>query len=241
MAQFVLVHGGSHGGWCWQRLVPLLRDAGHEVHTPTLTGLGERRHLLSPAVDLDTHIEDVLGVLRYEDLRDVILVGHSYGGMVITGVADRALSRIGHLVYLDAAHPADGDSLEMLTPEFMAEARAQGRMIDGVELVVFPDSPSIRHLGVDDPEDFAWLQDKLTPHPWKCMAQPLRLTDEAAVSALPRTDINSSWRMKIIPEERVVRDRRHSDRVWEIDSGHDLMVTEPGQLAEMLLRLVGAP
>src|SRR5580700_2534506 len=100
-ATYVLVHGGGHGGWCWQRVVPLLRAAGHEVYTPTLTGLGERSHLLRPDIDLDTHIADVVGVLRYEDLTDVILVGHSYGGMVITGVADRALARIGQLVYLD--------------------------------------------------------------------------------------------------------------------------------------------
>jgi pimeloyl-ACP methyl ester carboxylesterase len=238
MANFVLVHGGSHGGWCWRKLVHLLRAAGHEVHAPTLTGLGERRHLLNPDIDLDTHIEDVLGVLRYEDLHDAILVGHSYGGMVITGVADRALSRVGHLVYLDAAHPADGDSLEMLTPEFMKEARAQGRVIDGVELVVFPDSDSVRHMGVTDPDDLAWMKDKLTPHPWKTMAQPLRLVNEAAVSALPRTDINSTWRMSAIPAARAERDKRHSDRVWLIDSGHDLMITEPEQVAEMLQRLV---
>jgi pimeloyl-ACP methyl ester carboxylesterase len=238
VATFVLVAGGAHGGWCWRKLVPLLRAAGHEVYTPTLTGLGERRHLLSPDIDLDTHINDVVGVLRYEDLYDVILVGHSYAGMVITGVADRALSRIGHLVYLDAAHPADGESLEMLTPEFMAEARAQGRTINGVELVVFPDSDSVRHLGVTDPDDFGWMKDHLTPHPWKCFAQPLRMANEAAVSALPRTDINCSWRVKVSPPERLARDARHSDRVWVIDSGHDLMITEPKQVADMLLRLV---
>ncbi|TAK98271.1 MAG: alpha/beta hydrolase [Rhodospirillaceae bacterium] len=238
MANYVLVHGGAHGGWCWRRVVALLRAAGHDVYAPTLTGLGERAHLVSPGIDLDTHIQDVVGVLRYEDLYDVILVGHSYGGMVITGVADRALSRVGHLVYLDAAHPGDGQSLEMLTPEFMAEARAQGRIIDGVELVVFPDSDSVRHLGVTDPDDFAWMKDKLTPHPWKCFAQPLRLANEAAVSALPRTDINCSWRVKMIPPERLAVDARHSDRVWQIDSGHDLMITEPEQVVEMLLRLV---
>src|SRR6266704_2926101 len=100
MATYVLVHGGSHGGWCYQRVARLLRSAGHDVYAPTLTGVGERAHLLGPDVDLETHITDVVQLLRYEDLNDVILVGHSYGGMVITGVADRALDRVGHLVYL---------------------------------------------------------------------------------------------------------------------------------------------
>src|SRR5262245_27897653 len=108
MSTYVLVHGGGHGGWCWQRLARLLRAEGHEVYTPTLTGLGERAHLLSPHIDLDTHIADVVGVLKYEGLTNVILVGHSYGGMVITGVADRALAHVGHLVFLDASIPYDG-------------------------------------------------------------------------------------------------------------------------------------
>ena len=90
MATYVLVHGAWHGGWCWGRVTPLLRAAGHVVYTPTLTGLGERAHLLSPAIDLGTHVEDVVRVLHYEDLSDVVLVGHSYGGMVITGVAECA-------------------------------------------------------------------------------------------------------------------------------------------------------
>ena len=103
MATYVLVHGGGHGGWCYQRVARILRAAGHDVYTPTLTGLGERSHLVSADVDLDLHIRDIVAVLHYEDLRDVILVGHSYGGMVITGVADRATDRVGRLVYLDAA------------------------------------------------------------------------------------------------------------------------------------------
>ena len=103
MATYVLVHGGGHGGWCYQRVAPILRSSGHDVYTPTMTGLGERAHLLDDRVDLNLHIEDVAAVLHYEDLREVILVGHSYGGMVITGVADRVVGRIGRLVYLDAA------------------------------------------------------------------------------------------------------------------------------------------
>src|SRR5262245_27253642 len=108
MATYVLVHGGAHGGWCYQRVARILRADGHEVYTPTLTGCGERAHLVSAEVDLETHIADVVAVLEYEDLEDVVLVGHSYGGMVITGVADRAPERIGRLVFLDAANPKNG-------------------------------------------------------------------------------------------------------------------------------------
>src|SRR4029077_15616455 len=111
MATYVLVHGGGHGGWCYQPTAELLRAAGHRVLAPSLTGCGERKHLLAPGIDLDTHIEDVVSLLFYEDLRDVILVGHSYGGMVVTGVADRAADRVGRIVYLDAANPVDGQSL----------------------------------------------------------------------------------------------------------------------------------
>ena len=127
MATYVLVHGGAHGGWCYRDVARLLRSAGHEVFTPTLTGLGERAHLLSPDIDLDTHITDVVAVLRWEDLHDVILVGHSYGGMVITGVADRAADRVGHIVYLDAATPVNGESLAVIAAPLMDAARARRR------------------------------------------------------------------------------------------------------------------
>ena len=107
-ATFVLVHGAWHGGWCWSRVAPLLRGAGYPVFAPTLTGLGERLHLLTPQVDLDTHVRDITSLLDYEDLHNVILVGHSYGGMVISGVAETAGTRLAQLVYLDAFLPEDG-------------------------------------------------------------------------------------------------------------------------------------
>src|SRR5215213_2484482 len=110
MSTFVLVHGSMHGGWCWKRVAPLLRAAGHDVHTPILTGPGERVHLAHSGIDLDTHIRDVLGVLEFEDLHDVVLLGHSYGTMVITGVADRAPERIAHLVYLDGVMAGEGQA-----------------------------------------------------------------------------------------------------------------------------------
>jgi pimeloyl-ACP methyl ester carboxylesterase len=119
MTTFVLVHGGWHGGWCWRRVAPLLRAAGHEVHTPTLSGLGERAHLAGPDTGLATHVEDVVARLEMEDLHDVVLVGHSSGGAIITGVAQRAAECLAALVYLDAFMPRPGESvLDLLRPEW---------------------------------------------------------------------------------------------------------------------------
>ena len=117
MATYLICHGAWSGGWSWKKMRRLLSAAGHEVVAPTYTGLGERAHLAHAMIDLETHIQDVLGVIEYEDLRDFILVGHSYGGMVVTGVADRVPARIRHLVYLDAFVPSDGQSLASLAGE----------------------------------------------------------------------------------------------------------------------------
>lgn len=238
MATYVLVHGGGHGGWCWRHLSPLLRAAGHEVYTPTLTGLGERAHLLSPDTDLATHIADITAVLEYEDCTEVILVGHSYGGMVITGVADRAAGRISQLVYLDAAIPADGESLADVIPALIDLARGDARVVDGVKLGLWPDSEVLLAVyGVTDPDDSAWLQEKLTPHPWKSFVQPLRLTNEAAVKRIPRSNISSSVAASGMVDGPQ-RDRAlAADRTWEIDTGHDLMITTPKEVAEILLQL----
>jgi pimeloyl-ACP methyl ester carboxylesterase len=237
MATFVLVHGGGHGGWCWQRLTPFLRHGGHEVYTPTLTGLGERAHLLGPHVDLDTHIEDIVAVLKYEDLRHVILVGHSYGGMVITGVADRAPTRVGHLVYLDAATPSDGQSLADVAADMMQMARSMATVVDGVELVLNYLPEAGRFYGVTDDEAVEWMQGRLTPHPWKSFAQSLRLIDEAAVRRIPRTDIVCPNPMGAAGGVSVEQRTRGADRVFEIDTGHDLMITEPEKVARILLEL----
>ena len=126
MATFVIVHGAWSGGHAWRWVRPLLRSAGHEVFTPALTGLGERSHLASAQIDLETHVRDVIAVLEYEDLREVVLVGHSYGGMVISGVADRVPERLALLVYLDAEVPMDGQSeLDLLPPQERLGMRKQ--------------------------------------------------------------------------------------------------------------------
>ena len=236
MATYVLVHGGGHGGWCYQRVARLLRSAGHEVYTPTLTGLGERSHLLSPAIDLDLHITDVVALLRYQDLRDVILVGHSYGGMVITGVADRAAERVGRVVYLDAANPVNGQSLVDVAGPIIEATRPSGEVVDGVELVLLPFPEAGRFYGVTDPDDVAWMADRLTGHPWSCFEQPLRLTNEAALWAIPQYHIVCTSTLATRDPE-LMEQARAAGRLWEVDTGHDLMITEPVAVADALLEI----
>lgn len=158
MTTYVLVHGSWHSGWCWQKLLPFLRQENLIVYTPTLTGLGERNHLASPTTGLSVHIQDIVSMLEFEDLNEVILVGHSYGGMVITGVAEQS-RRVGKLVYLDALVPEDGESIfsliRGLEKDFKQSADRQG--------LVPPWAPE--NFGVTDPQDVAWMRPRLTPMP----------------------------------------------------------------------------
>jgi len=234
MATYVLVPGGAHGGWCYQRVAPMLREAGHDAYAVTLTGVGERAHLLRPGVDLDLHIADVTAMLHYEDLDDVILVGHSYGGMVVTGIADRAAGRIGRLVYLDAANPRNGQSLVDVTEGGIAMIRPLGQVVDGVELVLFPSPDAGLMYGVTDPDDLAWMADRLTPHPWRCFEQPLKLGNEAALWAIPQYHIVCTSTLASRDPE-LMATALAAGRLWEIDTGHDLMITEPRAVAEALL------
>ena len=169
---FVLVHGAWHGGWCYARVAALLRARGHTVLTPTLTGQGERAHLLSGAINLSTHVEDVLGVFRCERLNDVVLAGHSYGGMVITGVADRIAERIKALAYLDAFVPEDGQSLFDInipanTQRFLDQAGRTG----GLSV---PAPPAV-YFGVNA-VDAPTVDELATPHPLGCFTEKLKLT-----------------------------------------------------------------
>ena len=236
MATYVLVHGAGHGGWCWQRVAPLLRAAGHDVFTPTLTGLGERAHLLSPDVGLETHVTDVTALLACEDLAEVILVGHSYGGVVITGVADRALSRVGQLVFLDAAIPQNGESLSGMTPTILG-VRKESRIVNGVELVLWPDDPFARKVyGVTDEADWAWMAERLRPQPWRTFADVLELAHADDVAKIPRTIINCPSTLKLRPPAVIDR-YSAAQRVWELDTAHDTMITQPAETAAMLLEL----
>jgi pimeloyl-ACP methyl ester carboxylesterase len=191
---------------------------------------------VSADVDLDLHIQDVVQVLHFEDLRDVILVGHSYGGMVITGVADRAPDRVGRLVYLDAANPADGQSLLEIARPMMEPARAAGQVVDGVELVLLPFPEAGRFYGVTDPDDLAWMDARLTGHPWKCFEQPLRLTDPAVVDKLPTYHIVCTSTLAT-RDPSLMAQARAAGRLWEIDTGHDLMITEPQAVTDALLQV----
>ena len=236
MATYVLVHGSAHGGWCYQDLARLLRAQGHDVYTPTLTGLGERAHLLSADVDLETHITDVANVLFYEDLHDVVLVGHSYGGLVITGAADRAIDRVGHLVFLDAITPIDGESL-LDFGGGVETVRDTLRVVDGVELVLFPGTGPLPTHGLTDPDQIAWAHERLTPHPWKTYLQPLESATSRRCGPSPRP---TSWRLPLAEHhpERLAA-AREAGRVFFIDTGHDVMMTEPDAVAEILLAIPG--
>jgi pimeloyl-ACP methyl ester carboxylesterase len=237
MAVFVLVHGGFHGGWCWRRVTPHLRAAGHEVYTPTLTGLGERAHLATPETGLDTHIRDVLGVLAFEDLRDVILVGHSMAGMVVTGVAERDPDRLAYLVYLDASVPRDGECDLDCHEEIRGDARAAFEARAGRDGRL---PPRLRaHLfGIASAEDSAWVNEKLTPHPIKAFTDPVRVTD-AARFAGRRTFVYCSTGDIAVWSSRMVA-RVRAEPGWrncELATGHDAMITMPRELAELLLTL----
>lgn len=230
---YVLVHGAGHGGWCWKRVAQALRAAGHEVHCPTLAGLADRAHLLAPGLDLETHVREIAGLLEFEDLREVILVGHSYGGMVITGAADRAAGRIARMVYLDAAIPVDGEALVDVSPGLLTLA-GDVRVIDGVALGLFPDGSAGAIYGLAGSPDEAWAMARLTPHPWKTVLQPLRLRNADALAAIPRSIVNCTRSLQGRPAE--IRWRwTAADDVHELDTGHDLMLTEPGAVSRILL------
>ena len=236
MATFVLVHGGGHGGWCYKKVKERLERAGHEVFAPSLTGLAEWSHVVSPSVDLDVHIDDVVRLLHYWDLRDVVLVGHSYGGMVITGAGDRASDRVGKLVYLDAANPRNGQSLVDVAGTTITATREFGRVVDGVELVLLPEMEFF--YGVEDPSDQAWMRERLTGHPWKCFEQPLVLRDEDGLWSIPQYHIVCSSTLGT-RDPALMEAARAEGRLWHIDTGHDLMITEPKFVADALEEIAG--
>lgn len=232
MASFVLVHGAWHGGWCWVRVARLLRDAAHEVHTPTLTGLGERAHLASANVDLETHVQDVVGLLEAEELRNVILVGHSYAGLVISGVAARVANRLSHLVYLDAFVPESGRSLlDYLGPRAEVVRESARTAGDGWRIPPFPPE----RFGVTSQRDRDWLQRRLVPQPLQSFEQPL---SAAGGEKLKRAYIYCSSPATGTFDQ--FAERLREDRKWlyhEIKTGHDAMVTAPGEVAKFLLGL----
>ena len=232
MATFVIVHGAWSGSHAWRWVRPLLRAAGHDVVTPCLTGLGERAHLASPATDLDTHITDVAAVLHFEDLEDVVLVGHSYGGMVITGVADRAPERIGHLVYLDADVPRQGESMLDLVPADERAGYEEAARTRGDGWRVPPPFPDPLPPGL--PPEVIWAIERMVPHPLATMTQPLHL--EHPEPDLPRTFVLCTEGKEDEFEPPYV-DRVRADLSWrvvELAAGHSAHVMAPEKLSRAL-------
>ena len=230
MATFVVCHGAWSAGWAWKKVRPLLRAAGHEIFTPTYTGLGERAHQVSRAIDLDTHIGDVVAVLDCEDLRNVVLVGHSYGGMVATGVADRAAERISRLVYVDAFVPGNGQSLFDFLPAQERARRHEGAAAQG-DGWLLPPNPIPPDTS---PEDVAWITARRRWQPIGCFVQPLTLKN--ANANLPRSYIYCT-RTTADGTFGQFAKRFRSDPGWqffEIDASHSPNVTAPEALARLL-------
>ncbi len=244
MASFVLVHGNWHGGWCWKKLVPLLKTAGHEVFTPTLTGLGERSHMVNRDINLDTHINDVVNLMQFEDLKDVILVGHSYAGMVIAGAADVSSSRIRHLVYLDAVTPGDDQSCYDCLPQVVGKLRRIADTIGDGWLIIY--QPELGTFGVSDPDDQKWLVERLRPQPLATNLQKVRFRNQFAM-ALPKSFIwcsgrDQSGRTKIREDWPCLPASFPTGwGFYEIRTGHDAMVTAPGELAKTLVDIADGP
>lgn len=229
MTTYVLVHGAWHGSWCWQRVRRALQLQGHEVFTPTLTGVGERAHLLSPAVNLDTHINDVVNLIRMEALNDVVLCGHSYGGCVIRGVADRIGERIARLVYLDAFVLENGESLHGVLPPEQVKAQIETAQQHGDGWKVAPIPAAV--FGVN-PADVAWVDSQCTMQSLATFQQPLVLRSEPAI---PTTHVLATgWSHSPFP----LFHERAKAKGWQaiaISCGHDVMLDMPDELVRILL------
>jgi pimeloyl-ACP methyl ester carboxylesterase len=223
-ATFVVAHGAWSSGWAWKKMHPLLAARGHRLVTPSYTGLGERAHLARREIDLDTHITDVVNVLEFENLRDVVLVGHSYGGMVATGVADRARERLRRLIYLDAFVPENGQSLADLAG---GEAGLRARAVDGWRVPPNPvpdDTPA---------EDLDWIAARRLHQPIGTLVQPLTLT--RGPLTLPRDYVFCTKSETFRPYAN--RAREAGWPVHEFDSSHNPHITVPEALAALLDRI----
>lgn len=240
MSTYLLVHGAWHSGQCWDRVVPLLTGAGHRVFAPSLTGYGDKAGLLSPEVGLDTHVDDVVGVITEEDLTDVVLVGHSYAGLVVSSAANRVPDRIAQLVYLDAMVPVDGERATDVVPVTRALIDLAVESGTGWRIPPLPELPPPAGLfGVTDPADVAWLRTLLSDQSARCLQQPVRL-DNPAVNAIPRTHIHcvgietEGFDRRPVP---AIQPNGTAAQVWELATGHDCMITVPAELTELLLKL----
>lgn len=221
MAVFVLVHGAWHGGWCWERVAKLLRAEGHDVYAPTHTGVCERSHLASPDIDLMIHVTDVVNEIKWKELQDFVLVGHSYGGMVVTGVAEQMADRISSIVYLDAFLPQDGESLYDIVG---SSHPAEGGLVAPL---------SAEFFAVND-QDRDWVNRMMTMQPEKTFTQPLRVTGK--VEGIAKKAYVRALQGAIPPFE-IIYKRLEQDPTWrclEIDCGHDVMLDKTEDIARIL-------
>ena len=229
---FVLVHGAWHGGWCWRRVSDLLEKKGHKVFAPTMTGLGERSHLIDAKVNLATHVTDIVNVIKWEGLKDIVLVGHSYGGVIISGVAEQARDAIGSIVFLDAFVPESGDSLADKASQPVRDAIAP--LAQKGELAMKAVPAAVFRV---NEKDRAWVDAMCTPHPLATLTDKITLTgarDRIAKKAYIRAKGYPS-----VPFDGF-HDKLKADaawRVYELASGHDVMVDMPDRLSEILVEV----
>lgn len=230
MATYVLVHGAWSGAYTWRHVRPLLREAGHDVYTPTLTGLGERVHLTSPSVGLSTHALDVANSVLYEDLEQVVLVGYSYGGMVVTSALEHIADRVRHLVYLDAFVPRDGESLFAMSGQPLRHAGLMGS-----EWLV--DLPS----GLFGDESDAWFESRRAPHPAACFEEPAHLRRPLEEEPFTRTYVKATVAAGTGGDTFTKMQERYRDhpawRYREVAATHHLVRTHPAEVAAILLEL----
>jgi len=229
---FVLVHGAWHGGWCWRRVADRLEKQGHKVYAPTMTGLGERSHLLDGKINLATHVTDIVNVIKWEGLKDVVLIGHSYGGMIISGVAEQVPDAIGSIVFLDAFVPESGDSLAQKASQPVREAIAA--LAPKGEIAMKPVPAAVFRV---NEQDRVWVDGKCTPHPLATLTDKITLTgarEKIAKKAYIRAKGYPS-----VPFDGY-QERLKSDaawRVYELPCGHDAMVDLPDRLSEILVEV----
>lgn len=233
MATFVLIHGAWEAGWVWNSIVPHLRGAGHEVFRPSLTGLGERSHLLSPSVDLETHIADILGVIKWERLQNVTLVGHSYGGAVATGVADRVHERIGSLIYLDAFMPKDGQALVDLVPPERADGMRRIADEQGEGWYLPISAAPLQY--VTEPKEAALLEELCVAHPLATMTQKLNVSGNHLKIAKKMFVLATGYVPS--PFTRFAEEARALGwPVEELATHHFTMLSMPHETADVLMR-----
>ena len=233
---FVLVHGAWHGGWCWRDVAAVLRTAGHQVFTPTMTGLGERAHLLNAQVGLSTFIDDIAAVILSEELDNVVLVGHSFGGHVINGVADRMPQLLRQLIYLDGLVVQHGQSALSIMPPAVQAERNRTMDAEGLRMTI----PSPDQFGLSDPAQLAWVMRQLTPHPLKGYTEPLQLQHPLG-NGLPKTYIAVTD--PCYPPLAELRQWVRSQPDWdwrELAACHNAMVSAPLALASLLMELAGS-